>query len=159
MCRIVRIDCLFLGHLKQTLTFILSPTTLTLAIELKNKTEFALATATLGKTDKSLSAEGCKCVQWTCDLVAFWNSCIDDGEQVCDQTESVAVFKVNLEHQDGQKMAMRWSRSAISLWLSGINLAITCNMFVIMCQLKCYKWWKSQIACLLLQICRLYTQK
>lgn len=42
------------------------------------------------------------------------------GDQVCNQSHSVTLV-----HQDGDKMAIRWSQSVISLQLNRFKLAVT----------------------------------
>lgn len=50
---------------------------------------------------------------------------------VCNHSQSAAPFKATLVCQEGNKMAIRPSQSAISLWWNGNKLVITCCLFVI----------------------------
>lgn len=52
----------------------------------------------------------------------------------------LAIFGCPGLQQEGDKMAITWSSSVISLKFNGDRLAITCNLFVTIWQLTVIHW-------------------
>lgn len=71
----------------------------------------------------------------------LWNHCFKDVNQVCDHSGSVGLI-VTLVNQDSNKTAIRRHQPIIGL--SGVKLAITSNLFVIIQWLAEVNWQKSQ---------------
>lgn len=89
-------------------------------------------------------------------IVTVWNECgvssllkwlLRKRQRVCGHTQFPDIFKATFVHQNGDKTALWWSRSAMSLWLSGVKLAIPCNLFVITLWITVINWQKSAAVC------------
>lgn len=77
------------------------------------------------------TAAGSKFLRPCFKACCLWNSCFKIGNQICDHSQSVADFEATLVSQDGDKVVLRQNQFTISLQLNGAELAITCDLLVI----------------------------
>lgn len=75
---------------------------------------------------------------WRCVITTIIRTIYNELVVFEDHSQSVAIFKGTLLHQNGEKVALKQSQYAISLWLSSVKLAIKCNLFGII-------WWFTVI--------------
>lgn len=70
----------------------------------------------------------------------LWICCFEDQNKACENSQSVAAFKMTLVHRDWDKMPITLSVTAISLQLNGVKFAITSQQFVIIWILTVINW-------------------